>query len=116
MADTDMLRAALLNVLLNACQAAGEHEVAVHVVTGDGVCRIAVCDRGTGIPPSVRDRVFEPFFTTRTNGTGLGLAIVKRMVEMQEGSVSLSDRPGGGTIVELSIPLAAARRSDHSAA
>ena len=83
--------------------------MAIHVVAGDGVVRIAVCDRGVGIPPDVRDRVFEPFFTTRTNGTGLGLAIVKRFVELQDGTVALIDRPGGGTIVELSLPLAAAR-------
>ena len=115
-ADPDMLRAALLNVLLNACQAAGEHEVAIHVVAGDGVVRMAVCDRGVGIPPDVRDRVFEPFFTTRTNGTGLGLAIVKRFIELQDGVVALIDRPGGGTIVELSLPLAAARKLDPNSA
>ena len=114
-ADPDMLRAALLNVLLNACQAAGEKEVTVHVVKGDGVCRIAVCDRGAGIPTAVRDRVFEPFFTTRTNGTGLGLAIVKRFMELQEGAVTLLDRPGGGTIVEVSIPETAARDAESRA-
>ena len=103
-ADPDMLRAALLNVLLNACQAAGEKEVTVQVAKGDGVCRIAVCDRGAGIPAPVRERVFEPFFTTRTNGTGLGLAIVKRLVELHDGEVTLLDRPGGGTIVEIAIP------------
>ena len=52
----------------------------------------------------VRDRVFEPFFTTRTNGTGLGLAIVKRMIELQDGTVALTDRPEGGTIAEVTIP------------
>jgi PAS domain S-box-containing protein len=111
-ADLDMLRAALLNVLLNACQAAGEKEVTVHVVRGDGECRIAVCDRGPGIPTVVRDRVFEPFFTTRTHGTGLGLAIVKRFVELHDGTVTLLDRPGGGTIVEIAIPEAGARAAD----
>jgi PAS domain S-box-containing protein len=103
-ADPDMLRAALLNLTLNACQAAAGNEVEVRVAAGDGVCRIYVCDRGPGIPPDIRDRVFEPFFTTRTNGTGLGLAIVKRMMALQEGTVTLGDRPGGGTIVEITIP------------
>jgi PAS domain S-box-containing protein len=115
MADPDMLRAALLNVLLNACQAAGEKEVAVHVVAGDGVCRIAVSDRGGGIPPEARDRVFDPFFTTRTNGTGLGLAIVKRLMELQEGAVTLMGQPGGGTVVVLSIPVATARTAGSAA-
>ncbi len=58
-----------------------------HCRRPDGVCRIAVRDRGPGIPPDVRERVFEPFFTTRINGTGLGLAIVKRLMELQDGTV-----------------------------
>jgi PAS domain S-box-containing protein len=107
-ADPDMLRAALLNITLNACQAAGKKEVEVRLVSDNGVCRIAVCDRGPGIPPEVRDRVFEPFFTTRVNGTGLGLAIVKRLMELQDGTVTLRDRPEGGTIAEVTIPRAAA--------
>ena len=108
-ADPDMLRAALLNLLLNACQAAAGQEVLVRVTSDAGICCIAVCDRGGGIPPAVRGRVFEPFFTTRTNGTGLGLAIVKRLMELQEGTIALLDRPDGGTIAEVTLPVAAPR-------
>lgn len=104
-ADPEMLRAALLNLTMNACQAAGTGPVDIHVAPGDGVCRIAVRDRGPGIPPGIRERVFEPFFTTRTSGTGLGLAIVKRLLELQDGAVMLKDRPGGGTVAEVTIPL-----------
>jgi signal transduction histidine kinase len=107
-ADPDMLRAALLNLMLNACQAAASNEIEVRVAVVNGVCRIDVCDRGPGIPPNVRDRVFEPFFTTRVNGTGLGLAIVKRLIELQDGTVALKDRAEGGTIAEVTIPRAAA--------
>jgi PAS domain S-box-containing protein len=107
-ADPEMLRAALLNLTLNACQAAINREVELRVTAVDDTCRIAVCDRGPGVPPAVRDRVFEPFFTTRVNGTGLGLAIVKRLMELQEGTVELTDRPGGGTIAEITLPRAAA--------
>ena len=107
-ADPDMLRAALLNITLNACQAAGTHDIDVHIAAENGHCRIAVRDRGPGIPAEVRERVFEPFFTTRTNGTGLGLAIVKRMMELQEGTVTLKDRPEGGTIAEVTVPRASA--------
>jgi PAS domain S-box-containing protein len=106
-ADPDMLRAALLNLTLNACQVAPHKEVEMRVAASAGVCRIAVCDRGPGIPVEIRDRVFEPFFTTRVNGTGLGLAIVKRLMELQDGTVQLSDREGGGTIAEVTIPRAA---------
>ena len=72
------------------------------------LCRVAVCDRGPGIRPEIRDQVFEPFFTTRVNGTGLGLAIVKRLIELQDGTVRLSDREGGGTIAEVTLPITAA--------
>jgi PAS domain S-box-containing protein len=106
-ADPDMLRSALLNLTLNACQAAGQHEVEVHVAAADGVCRIAICDRGPGIPADARDRIFEPFFTTRVSGTGLGLAIVKRLLELQDGTIQLRDRTGGGTVAEVTIPTAA---------
>ena len=107
-ADPEMLRAALLNLTMNACQAASNHEVEVRVTTGDATCRIEVCDRGPGIAADIRDRVFEPFFTTRVNGTGLGLAIVKRLLELQDGTIQLTDRNGGGTIAEVTMPRAAA--------
>lgn len=103
-ADPDMLRAALLNLALNACQAAGNREVGIQVSESGGVCRVAVCDRGPGIAAEIRDRIFDPFFTTRVSGTGLGLAIVKRLVELHDGSVALTERPGGGTIAEVSLP------------
>jgi len=107
-ADLDMARAALLNLTLNACQAAPEQEVEVRVGGNNDMCRVAVCDRGPGIRPEIRDQVFEPFFTTRVNGTGLGLAIVKRLIELQEGTVRLADREGGGTVAEVSLPRTAA--------
>jgi PAS domain S-box-containing protein len=106
--DPDMLRAALLNLLLNACQAAGKADVDVQLSVDGKVGRISVRDRGPGVPSEIRDRVFEPFFTTRTNGTGLGLAIVKRLLELQDGTIALLDRPDGGTIAEVRMPLASA--------
>ena len=108
-ADPEMLRAALLNLAMNACQAAGKGDVDVGIAAADGLCRVEVRDRGPGIPPEVRDRVFEPFFTTRTSGTGLGLAIVKRLIELQDGTITLVDRPGGGTIAKVMIPIAPKR-------
>jgi len=104
--DPDTLRAALLNLMLNACQASPGGGVEVEVVAEGGTCRVAVRDRGPGLPQAVRDRLFEPFVTTRAEGTGLGLAIVKRLIEQQGGRISLSDRPGGGTEAIVSLPLA----------
>jgi PAS domain S-box-containing protein len=111
-ADPEMLRAALLNLLMNACQAGGSTAVNVTAAPDNGICRLVVADRGPGIGEEIRVRVFEPFFTTRAAGTGLGLAIVRRLIELQEGTVVLRDRPGGGTIAELTLPIARAMGDD----
>jgi signal transduction histidine kinase len=102
-----MLRAALLNLTINACQAAPGKDVEIHLDRSGNACRITVADRGPGIPPAIRDRLFEPFVTTRVSGTGLGLAIVKRLVDLQDGTVELRDRAGGGTVATITIPRAA---------
>ena len=107
-ADADMLRAALLNLIMNACQATGDGPVDVQIAAEGGMCRVAIRDRGPGIPSDVQERVFEPFFTTRVGGTGLGLSIVKRLLELQDGKLVLKNRPDGGTIAEIAIPLARA--------
>ena len=106
LADMDMLRAALLNVTINACQATGTLPVEIVASSAAAGCRIEVCDRGPGIPADVHERVFEPFFTTRAGGTGLGLAIVKRLIELLNGSIVLAGRPGGGTVAQICVPLA----------
>jgi len=108
LADVEMLRASMLNLVMNACQAATAGEVDVVVSDDAETCRVVVRDRGPGIPEDARDRIFEPFFTTRPHGTGLGLAVVKRLVELQEGTVSIASRPGGGTLAEVRLPLAGA--------
>jgi signal transduction histidine kinase len=103
-ADSEMLRAALLNLLLNACQSGSEQVDVSAGVAGDA-CQIVVSDRGPGIPPDIMDRIFDAFYTTKKSGTGLGLPIVKRLMDLQQGAVSIRTREGGGTIAELTIPL-----------
>ena len=110
-ADPDMLRAALLNVLINACQAASSR-IEVQASCHSGVCRIEIRDNGAGIPEDVVAHVFEAFYTTKKTGTGLGLPIVKRLIELQDGAVSLKPRDGGGTVAELVLPQA--RPSDQA--
>jgi two-component system nitrogen regulation sensor histidine kinase NtrY len=69
---------------------------------------IGVDDNGRGLPEHNRDRLTEPYVTTRSKGTGLGLAIVKKILEDHGGTLTLSDRPGGGASVLLTFPLDAA--------
>jgi PAS domain S-box-containing protein len=106
--DPEMMRAVILNLVLNACQVSHGATVEIETARAGPSCRIRILDRGPGIPAAVRDHVFEPFFTTRTGGTGLGLAIVKRLTDAQGGTIRLADRDGGGTIAELTMPLSTA--------
>jgi two-component system nitrogen regulation sensor histidine kinase NtrY len=71
---------------------------------GDRV-RIAVCDNGRGLPTAERDRLTEPYVTTRSKGTGLGLAIVKKIMEDHAGTLEMMDNLGGGARVVLIIPI-----------
>jgi PAS domain S-box-containing protein len=103
-ADPEMTRAALLNLLLNACHVSGSTPVEIDAALNDGFCEIAIRDRGPGIPAEIREHLFEPFYTTRPGGTGLGLPIARRLAQMQGGSLTLDDRPGGGTIARLRLP------------
>ncbi len=103
--DGELLRAAFLNLFLNSAQAMNGTG-AVHVIVAaerDSV-RIELRDEGPGIPTELRERVFEPFYTTKAQGGGLGLAIVRRTVDLHGGTIAVTCPPGGGTIMTLSLP------------
>jgi two-component system nitrogen regulation sensor histidine kinase NtrY len=70
-----------------------------------------VSDNGVGLP-AARDRIAEPYMTTRARGTGLGLAIVNKIVEEHCGTMAFADRPGGGTIVTMRFDAAALARME----
>ena len=100
------LRDALSNLLLNALQATphgGKVEMIAAAANGDLV--ISVQDSGTGVPADLRERIWEPFFTTRQRGTGLGLAIVRKRVQEVGGSASLEAGNGRGALFQLRVPL-----------
>jgi len=105
-ADREMLRAVLLNLLLNSCQSGSPVPVEVFVGEIDGRCRIDVADRGAGLGEGDPELLFAAFHTTKTSGTGLGLAIVRRLMSLQDGSVTLMNREGGGAVARITIPLA----------
>jgi two-component system nitrogen regulation sensor histidine kinase NtrY len=64
---------------------------------------ITITDNGKGLPSENRDRLTEPYVTTRAKGTGLGLAIVKKIIEDHKGELQLGDNPGGGAIIRFNL-------------
>jgi signal transduction histidine kinase/DNA-binding response OmpR family regulator len=111
-ADPDRLTQVLTNLLSNAAKfSPAGSSVGVEVTTGEGQARVAVTDRGTGIPESFRSRIFERFAQAdgsdqrKVGGSGLGLAISKLIVERHGGSISFSTASGAGTTFYFTIPL-----------
>lgn len=104
-ADREMVRRALFNLVLNALDAMPDGgELLVTAVRLPAAWAIEVADSGPGIPDQLRQRLCEPFFTTKGSGTGLGLAIVERIVEAHGGALEIANCPTGGAAFTLSIP------------
>src|ERR1044072_437401 len=101
------VRDALSNLLLNALQATPQGgTVSLIAVAGNSDLVISVQDSGSGVPFDLRERIWEPFFTTRQRGTGLGLAIVRKRVQEIGGSASLElSQNGHGALFQLRVPL-----------
>ena len=111
--DAEQLQLAVQNVLMNAVQAMnGEGSIHVDIARHGGEWQIAVADNGPGMPAEVKDKVFDPFFTTRSRGTGLGLPIARRVVEAHGGSIGIETPAGGGTVVSMSLPAVRSTMED----
>lgn len=106
MLDGKQWSRAVLNVLLNALEACkpGGH-VRLSSSIRDGNCLILVEDDGPGLPESVIEQVFDPYYTTKQGGTGLGLSITRGIVEEHGGTIELNSRDGQGCRVSIAIPL-----------
>lgn len=108
--DPDAVRRALVNLVDNglaACREAGRDErVELDLASApDGGARLAVRDRGVGIPAANLERIFEPDFTTKATGMGLGLAVVQGIVAGHGGAVRVASVPGEGTTFTVTLPL-----------
>ena len=107
MGSREALSGALTNLLTNAMQACQPRQrvsLSAEVESG-GWLAFHVADTGKGIPQKLQDRLFEPFFTTRTEGTGLGLAIVREVAQMHGGESSLQSEEGAGSEFILRLPV-----------
>lgn len=103
--DTELMERAILNVVQNAAQAiAGAGRIHIALTREDDRCRLSIADTGPGIPQAIRERLFDPFFTTRHGGTGLGLAITRRAIDQHRGSIEIDSTPGQGTTVTIVLP------------
>jgi PAS domain S-box-containing protein len=104
--DPQLFRLVVFNLLKNAAQACPSGgKVRVSIGRADsGALRISVEDEGPGIPADTMEKMFVPFYTTKTNGTGLGLATVKKLTELHGGRVIAQNRPDGGAIFTIEIP------------
>jgi two-component system, NtrC family, nitrogen regulation sensor histidine kinase NtrY len=121
MMDRHMLRRVLINLLRNAAQALAQKgaggRIVVRLEKKAGAYELSVEDDGPGIPPQLRESVFDPYVTTKTDGTGLGLAIVKKIVIEHGGSITAGESSLGGARLCIRLPLIGpARQSRPEAA
>jgi len=118
--DPEQMRRALINLIDNAVAAmtgGGAIEILAESWAGPGSLRVEVADRGPGVAPADREKLFTPYFSTKPRGTGLGLAIVQRIVVEHRGTIRAEDNAGGGArfIIELPpVPRAPAIPADVS--
>lgn len=106
-----LLHDAVVNLVINAAEAAPEGgRVQVRALAAEGRALIEVHDNGPGIPEAARQRVLQPFYTTKPDGTGLGLVSVRICAEQHGGTLSIGESDLGGAVVRLSLPAAPAPR------
>jgi len=117
-ADLDLIKQALLNVVLNGIQAmpqGGQLTISAH--RDDNAVIAEVCDRGIGIAQDVQDKIFELYFTTKKEGNGIGLAQTYQILQWHYGSVQFESTEGEGTTFRFRLPLATSSLdAEHEAA
>lgn len=108
-ADPEQLKEVLVNIIVNACEAmptGGTVTIEEEVITErhGQTAIVRICDTGPGIPESIRERVFQPFFTTKDEGTGLGLSIAARIIEEHGGRLNATAEDGKGGSFVIALP------------
>jgi len=104
--DTDFMKQAILNVVINGIQAMPEGGVlTIRARREEGLATTEVVDTGNGIPPDLQDKIFELYFTTKAEGSGIGLAQTYQVLQWHYGSVDFQTLEGAGTTFRLRIPL-----------
>jgi signal transduction histidine kinase len=110
--DADLLKQALLNVVLNGAQAMTEGgKLEVRLAEDGRMALLSIHDEGAGIPPDVIDKIFDLYFTTKKDGSGIGLAMTYRIVELHNGSIEVESDAVHGTTFILRVPLSSLQES-----
>ena len=105
-ADPELLKIVFQNLIVNSAQAMqGQGTIRISVGADDSTCHITFMDAGPGIPPEIRNKIFTPFFTTKSRGSGLGLPTAKRLIEAHHGTITFECPPAGGTTVSIKLPV-----------
>ena len=105
-ADAGMLKIVFQNLLINSGHAMdGRGTIRVAVAPNETMCQITFIDTGPGIPAELREKIFSPFFTTKSRGSGLGLPTAKRLIEAHKGQIAIECPPTGGTTVIVQLPM-----------
>ncbi|MEO7650258.1 MAG: ATP-binding protein, partial [Bryobacteraceae bacterium] len=105
-ADLDLLKQALLNIVVNAIEAMpqGGQLTFASSLQGEEV-EIRISDTGSGIPPHLKEKIFQLYFTTKAKGSGIGLAMTFRMVMLHDGKIDFLSEPGKGTTFGIRFPV-----------
>ena len=116
-ADSDLIKQAMLNVVLNGVQAMSQGgTLSIAAQRNDFAALIEVRDQGCGIAPEIRDKIFNLYFTTKRAGSGIGLAMTYRVMQLHNGTLDFVTEMGRGTTFRLALPLTAAEERENQEA
>jgi signal transduction histidine kinase len=119
MVDSDLIKQALLNIVVNAIEAMsgaanqrrlGEGRrgtLRLRTALRNECAEVRISDTGPGIPRELREKIFNLYFTTKAHGTGIGLAMTFQIVQLHDGTIDFASEPGKGTTFIISLPVAA---------
>ncbi len=114
-ADPLLLHRAIENLVLNAMDAMPSGGVlALATSSHDGTVLIEIADTGSGLTPEECERLFTPYYTTKTHGTGLGLAVVQSVISDHGGTISVQSEAGVGTTFRIELPIKPAVAAEHA--
>ncbi len=104
--DSNLIKQAILNVIINAEQAMGNGgELMIRTSINKKYIQLDITDTGTGIPKEIMDKIFQVYFSTKKTGTGLGLPTAKRIIEEHKGIISVQSEEGKGTNFSIKLPI-----------